>query len=194
MMNNIPQRNFAVIDTETNWNNQIMSIGIVIADVNTYNIVNTLYYIITPEAAIGGFYSDVIEMPGIPNRRYRRSEAISNIHQCFAEYDVKSIFAYNATFDYNHLPELSVYMWHDIMKLAAYKQYNPWISRNAECCSTGRLKKNYNVEAIMRMLTGNPDYFEKHNALCDAVDELRIMQLLGHRLEKYAGTMPCKGR
>jgi hypothetical protein len=32
---------------------------------------------------------------------------------------------------------------------------------------------------------GKMDYFESHNALIDARDELEIMKLLGHALEVY---------
>lgn len=52
-------------------------------------------------------------------------------------HDVASIFAYNATFDYRHLPELRHLAWHDIMKLAAYRQHNPKIPSCAECYGTG---------------------------------------------------------
>ena len=37
----------------------------------------------------------------------------------------------------------------------------------------------------MRMLSGEKNYREIHNAIYDAVDELRIVELLGHSLEKY---------
>ncbi len=37
----------------------------------------------------------------------------------------------------------------------------------------------------MRMLSGDYSYFETHNALFDALDELKIMQLLGFTLDKY---------
>jgi hypothetical protein len=37
----------------------------------------------------------------------------------------------------------------------------------------------------MRMLTGDARYKEIHNAVYDAVDELRIVELLGHSLETY---------
>ena len=50
---------------------------------------------------------------------------------------------------------------------------------------TGRMKSGYGVEPMMRLLSGNQRYAEKHNALCDAVDELEIMRLLGHELEMY---------
>ena len=37
----------------------------------------------------------------------------------------------------------------------------------------------------MRLLSGNHSYQETHNALLDAIDELTIMQLLGHRIQTY---------
>ena len=35
------------------------------------------------------------------------------------------------------------------------------------------------------MLSGNHRYYETHNAVLDAEDELQIMQLLGHGLNEY---------
>lgn len=46
-MNNI-QKYFAVIDTETNWSDSVMSIGVVIAEKATFKAVDKKYYIITP--------------------------------------------------------------------------------------------------------------------------------------------------
>ena len=40
---------FAVIDTETNWNNEVMSIGAVIAEKDTFKKVDDLYFIFDPE-------------------------------------------------------------------------------------------------------------------------------------------------
>ena len=40
---------FAVIDTETNWNNEVMSIGVVIAEKDTFKKVDDLYFIVDPE-------------------------------------------------------------------------------------------------------------------------------------------------
>ena len=81
--------------------------------------------------------------------------------------------------------DLSAFRWYDIIKVAAYRQYNSKIPQSAECCKTGRLKRNYGVEPMMRMLSGDYSYFETHNALFDALDELKIMQLLGFTLDKY---------
>jgi len=103
----------------------------------------------------------------------------------FHKHGIASIFAYNACFDRNHLPELRDFDWYDIMRLAAYRQYNPKIPANADCYSTGRLKRGYGVEAMLRLLSGSRTYRESHNAYFDAIDELEIMSLLGHHITKY---------
>jgi len=98
---------------------------------------------------------------------------------------VRRLYAYNAAFDRNHLPELRDFYWYDIMRLAAYRQFNPCIPGDAECFSTGRMKRGYGVEPMLRLLSGRWSYYETHNALHDAMDELEIMRLLGYRIEDY---------
>lgn len=176
----------AIIDTETNWNDDVMSIGVIIAESATYEPIAYKYFILKPEFKIGGMFTDSLYInekfnPIICSRR----EAISALKNFFNEYGVQSIFAYNANFDFRHLPELTVYNWYDIVRLAAYKQYNYKIPQSAECYKTGRLKRNYGVEPILRMLTDNDIYNETHNALFDAFDELKIMKLLGHEIKTY---------
>ena len=178
--------NFAVIDTETNWSDQVMSIGTVIADEHTFQLIDAKYHILPLECKTGGMYSDTLflETPVKPIL-CKRSEAIADLRHWFQHHGIQSIFAYNACFDRNHLPELRNYRWHDIMRLAAYRQYNHKIPLHAECCSTGRLKRGYGVEAMLRLLSGNPAYHESHNAFFDCVDELEIMRLLGYPLTQY---------
>ena len=53
---------FAVIDTETNWNDEVMSIGIAVADAGTKNKIDSLYYIIDPEYRVGGMYSGELRL------------------------------------------------------------------------------------------------------------------------------------
>ena len=55
---------FAVIDTETNWNNEVMSIGAVIAEKDTFKKVDDLYFIFDPEYKIGGMFSMVLPVKG----------------------------------------------------------------------------------------------------------------------------------
>lgn len=171
----------AVIDTETTWGNRVMSIGTVIADSHTFQAVDAKYHVLTPEYLEGGMFSDVLFLDSLMAPTVcSRAEAMAELRIWLECHGVTSIFAYNAGFDKGHLPELGHLHWHDIMALAAYRRYNPKIPCDAPCYSTGRLKKGYGVEAIYRMLSGDWRYREVHNALCDAMDELRIMGLLGH--------------
>ena len=175
----------AVIDTETNWHDAVMSLGVAIADAQSFKCVDKRYYIFEPECYVGGIYSNVMNYRGVKGISGNRDAAIADLEKFLLHNNVKKILAYNAKFDYGHLPELQHFEWFDIMRLAAYKQYNRAIPESALCCKTGRLKSNYGVEPIMRMLTGDARYKEIHNAVYDAVDELKIVELLGHSLETY---------
>jgi len=178
--------NFVVIDTETNWADQVMSIGTVIADSNTFQPIDTKYYILSTECLIGGMYESTLFIPTpVEPMLCTREAAIADLLSWFQKYDVHSIYAYNACFDRNHLPELRQFQWYDIMRLAAYRQFNPKIPPDAPCCSTGRLKRGYGVEAMLRILAGKVSYQETHNAYYDAIDELEIMRCLNHPLADY---------
>lgn len=177
----------AVIDTETNWNDDVMSIGIVIADAVSFTPIDKKYYIITPECETRGMYSNRMYYQNIKvDLQSSRENVISHLIEALQCYNVKSLFAYNAKFDHRHLPELHSFKWFDIMKVAAYKQYNSKIPKKAECYSTGRLKRDYGVEPIMRILSEEKMYSESHNALYDALDELVIMRLLNHKVDQYS--------
>lgn len=177
---------FAVIDTETTWDNKLMSIGIVIADSVTFEAVDKRYYILLPYKNHGGMYTNSLYINGVyPDLEGTRKSCISELKKFLADYKVQKIFAYNALFDYGHLAELQYFEWFDIMKIAAYRQYNKKIPDYADCFKTGRLKRGYGVESIYRLLSENRLYCETHNALFDAVDELLIMQMLDLKLDVY---------
>ena len=114
-----------------------------------------------------------------------RQEAMADLVSWLKGWGIRDIFAYNASFDRNHLPELRNFTWHDIMRLAAYRQTNPKIPADAELCSTGRLKRGYGVEPMLRLLSGKHRYRETHNAVLDALDELSIMRLLNIPRSQY---------
>ena len=177
---------FAVIDTETTWGDAVMSIGAVIADSKTFELIDKKYYILTPFKNHGGMYSYALYVNNAkPDLICSREKAMDELNIFFTDHGILAVFAYNAAFDYHHLPELSHFEWYDIMKLAAYRQHNPKIPHWAECHGTGRLKRDYGVESIYRLLSDDRTYCETHNALFDAVDELKIMKLLNHELDKY---------
>ena len=177
---------FVVIDTETTWTDEVMSIGAVVADSSDFSVIDSRYYLIDPHYRIGGMYSYVLNMRGTPKEYIAaRREVTSDMKQWLSAHAVNAIYAYNGSFDKKHLPELHDFLWHDIMKIAAYKQYNPRIPESAPCCKTGRLRSDYGVESIYRMLSGDRGYFEKHNGWYDALDELKIMEMLAYPLEVY---------
>lgn len=176
---------FAVIDTETNWNNALMSIGTVIADKDTFKPVKVRYHVLTPEFEVGGMFSDVLFDSRLKHILCTRDEAMEDLVCLLKEYGVEDVFEYNAPFDRRLMPELGLFNWYDIVKIAAYRQYNNKITLRDDCCKTGRLKHDYGVEAMLRRLSGDKTYRETHNALYDALDELEIMRLLGYRTENY---------
>ena len=178
--------NFVVIDTETTWSDEVMSIGLVIASCATFDTIDSRYYIIDPEYRHGGMFSSVLHYRGTPQEIIcSRNEAMTSINQWLKENHIDIILAYNARFDKGHLPELKQYTWCDIMRLAAYIQFNCRIPCDAPLYKTGRLKRGYGVESIVRLLSNNPKYYEKHNAWWDANDELMIMRLLEHPIALY---------
>lgn len=177
---------FAVIDTETNWADRVMSIGTVIADTDTFQLIDAKYHVLTPEYLVGGMYeSTLFSDPQLSPALCSREEALGELTDWFFDHGVHSLFAYNACFDRNHLPELRGFDWFDIMRLAAYRQFNHKIPADADCCSTGRLKRGFGVEPMLRLLSEKPCYCETHNALHDAIDELEIIRLLGYQLQEY---------
>lgn len=161
---------FAVIDTETNWADQVMSIGTVIADANTFESIDPKYHILPIECQIGGMYENTLFIvTPVQPILCTRAEAITDLRAWFEEHMVCSIFAYNACFDRNHLQELRDFDWYDIMCLAAYRQHNPKIPADADCCSTGRLKRGYGIEPMLRLLSDNRSYHKSHYAFYDAM-------------------------
>lgn len=178
---------FAVIDTETNWHNEVMSVGVVIAQDGVFEALDEKYVIIEEAAKAGGIFSYALLLKGQKPEKYKeRSQAVEELLHYLKLHNVRSVFAYNAAFDCRCLPELREFEWHDILKMAAYRQYNPAIPANAKCCATGRLKSGYKVGDMLVMF-GEKGYCEMHNALTDAVDELRIMRYLGHPIGRYPG-------
>lgn len=176
---------FAVIDTETNRNDELMSIGVVVADSHTRKEIDAVYYIFDPEYRVGGMFSDELRIDEEGACVASRKRALKEIKEWLDAYGVEKLFAYNASFDKKHLPEYSGYEWYDIMRLAAYRQYNSAIPNSAECFKTGKLKRGYSVENVLRMICKNKQYSETHNAVLDARDELEIMRLLGHEIKEY---------
>lgn len=181
---------FAVVDVETNWYNEVMSIGVVIADADEFNAVDKAYYVIYPECKVGGMYSDVLyDIDKSLVEDCSRKEAIDGIKRLLTQYGVKDVFAYNAPFDYKCLYELHNYVWRDILPIAANRNYNTKLPDNCEYFSTGLLKHGRGVQNVMRLIYWQ-GFTELHNGLQDALDELQLMQLINQPLEVYREYKP----
>lgn len=177
---------FAVIDTETTWTNDVMSIGVVLGDDKTLKPVDGAYFLISPYYKQPAMYERQLFINNIePTATGSRREIMKKLCDFLDGNGIERILAYNACFDKTHLPELGKYKWSDIMLFAGYKQYNHKIPECAECSKTGRLKKGYGVETIYRLLSSKCSYHETHNGYFDALDELKIVEMLGYPIEKY---------
>lgn len=96
---------FAVIDTETNWENEVMSIGIVIAEDGKFEAIDNKYIIFEEAARVGGMYTYTMFLKGQTPEVLKKQKAIEAIEAYLNSNDVTSIFAYNASFDARCLPE-----------------------------------------------------------------------------------------
>ena len=91
---------FLVIDTETTWENESMSIGAVIADSETMCPIEKRYYIIDPTYRNGGKFSFVLmhtraDKPMICTR----SKAMSDLLERGTNHIMQQVFAYNASIE-----------------------------------------------------------------------------------------------
>ena len=161
-----------------------MSIGVLIARSKNFEKTDSRYYILPRAEKIGGMYSKSMRRTSHEIITKHRPDAIDDLRYLLESNGVDDLFAYNASFDKRHLPELSDFCWRDIMKIAAYKQHNPRIPSHLPCCKTGRLRRGYGVEPMLHIL-GKKDYSETHNAIVDARDELLIMKLLDYEIDIY---------
>jgi hypothetical protein len=179
---------FAVLDTETSYDDDLISLGIVLADAESLQPVRGAYWIFEESVKPAIFSSSLRIRKFKGQENISRKKGMAQARAFLKKHEVSRIFAYNAGFDFGHLPELQDFEWFDIMKVAAYKTHNPYIPDHLPSFSTGRLKSGYGVEKMVRMLSGNSDYYETHNAFYDALDELYIMQKLEKHPDFYAHT------
>lgn len=181
---------FAVIDVETNWDNEAMSIGLVIANSADYSVADKRYYILYPECKTGGFYSDVLrDVDKSLIADCSRSEAVKDIDNLLDHYRVSDILAYNAPFDYKCMPELHRFTWRDILPIAANRNFNDKLPDNCEFFSTGLLKRGRSLENILRLIYFR-GYTEMHNGLADAIDELLLIKIIALPIDVYREYKP----
>lgn len=161
-----------------------MTIGGVVAN-EQFEIVDQIYLMSFGAYMQGGLYKDRVYKTSFAPKKMHTNEMIKEIRRFYDEHGCEMVFAYNAPFDKKLIESLPQDQWYDIMKIAAYKQNNPYLPEREEYCSTGRLKKDYNAERIFKLLSGNEGYKELHNAYQDACDELGIMRMMKVPIDAY---------
>lgn len=176
--------NFLVVDTETTYQRKLMTVGAVVADEN-FDVKNKIYLMSFGAYMQGGLYKDRVYKTALCPNKMHTSEMLETIKKFYDDNGCEMVFAYNAPFDKNLLTSLPSDKWCDIMKIAAYKQFNPYLPADEEYYGTGRLKKDYNAQRIFRLLSGNKNYEEMHNAYQDACDELGIMAMMKVPIDVY---------
>ncbi|CBH40656.1 AAA family ATPase [Mycoplasmopsis agalactiae] len=176
--------NVAVIDVETNFFNEVVSIGVVIADKNNFKLVDQNYWLIGEREQSPSMYKNAYHIPELEKYGIKDyvvntyDDAIEKLIQFLDYYNITDWFSYTK-FDHRHLPELhDLYNWFDISIPAKNVKTNDFIPKDSLTFKNGALKSNWKVESIYRLLSGNSRYSESHNALLDAIDELKIMQML----------------
>ena len=89
-------RRFAVIDTETNWKDEVMSIGVLIARPKNFERTDSRYYILPRAEKIGGMYSNSMRMTKHDILIKHRPDAIDDLKDLLNSNGVNDILAYNA--------------------------------------------------------------------------------------------------
>lgn len=194
------EKYFAVIDIETNQSygtryggriqdGPMMSIGVVIADIETLKPVSAYYGIVESEARKPAWApaQKALRIKGVRiDKEAEREDIISDVMTGLERFGVKKIAAYNAKFDFDHLQELhDGYTWIDIMGPCQYRQYNPFLPTYLKTFKTGKVPRGYKVDDLLKSIGGRQRTYEIHNALTDAFDELYVMYSLNHPVSLY---------
>ena len=80
---------FAVIDTETNWENEVMSVGIVIAKDGQFDALDSRYFVFTEAEMVGGMYSSQLYLDEVEPERLTKRRAIEAIKSFLKSHGVK---------------------------------------------------------------------------------------------------------
>lgn len=203
--------NVAIIDTETTKSGMVYDFGVAILDLTTGNVVDTMNVIVEETFNDVSVMSTSYYACKIPSY----FEAINNgelevlpFSECFkrfsallAAHGVRSVWAYNMSFDYKALnrtiAELSNdfvtcffpgdVKCYDLMSSAISiigntRRYQSWALERGYITPTGRARAT--AETMYRFVTSNDEFIEDHTALSDALVESDI---LAHLVAKKSG-------
>ncbi len=201
----------AVIDVETTWRNEVMSIGAVIVDTqDKYRILEVAYWLVSPFCYQPAMFSGAIDLSLAKGRSFFYQKGvrildlvtetedsfencIEGLQKFLDRYDVSSCFAYNGHFDKRHLLDLDGVSWFDLVVPFTSLDLNPFLSSQVfpDYCLGGgkaglRLVRDFSFSDIMRHIPGcKRNYHETHNGCIDAFDEAMAMQLINLPRDEY---------
>ena len=175
----------AIIDAKLNFIDEIISIGIAIVDAKTFKVKTAEYFLVPEELIIDGFNNDNITIAHTYQTYFGAHKDIENhIRKLLNQYNITNIYTFNGKFIYRKLAGLQKYHWYDIIKVAAYKQYNYKLPDNLMFNDQGRLLYKCNIKDLMEILTKTYFYYTNH-ALYDTLDIARMMSLIDLPIEQY---------
>ncbi len=181
---NINTDTIAIISVKTNSMGHAIAIGVAVIDANQWQLQQAQYYIISDELLCYYTYDNIYLSHVYKSYFGKLGDVENHIRKTLTKYQITNIYAYNAQFVCKTCPGLHMYYWYDIMKIAAYKQYNSYLPSNIDYLDNGRIKYKYNIPHIMEYL--NISYFRYvDHALYDVLDELRIMKTLNININTY---------
>lgn len=181
---NINTDTIAIINTKTNNMGDAIAIGVTIVDTNKWQLQQAQYYIISEALLYPHTYDNLYIAHVYKSYFGKLCDVENHIRNLLTQYQITNIYAYNAQFVLKQCPGLDKYYWHDIMKIAAYQQHNPYLPSNIDYLNNGRIKYKYNIPHIMEYLNISCFRYTDH-ALYDTFDELRIMQFLKIPIHEY---------
>lgn len=177
---------FAIIDTKTNYYGNAISIGVVVVN-SHFEIQQAQYYLIPEELIHDHNHKDDFDIIHVYKTYFGRLfDCENHIRTLMNQYNITNIYAYNAFYVKKSLPEMNNYNWFDIAKVATYKQYNHELPLDADYDENGQLLR-YAMKNVIELMMKT--YYKCVNhALYNALDELKIMKLIGLPIEKYSHT------
>ena len=173
----------AIIDTKTNYLGNAISIGVAIVNAQ-FEIQQAQYYLIPEELMNEHASKDDYDIVHVYKTYYGRLfDCQNHIRTILNQYNITNIYAYNAFYVKQTLPEMNNYNWFDVARIATYKQYNHKIPINTKCDENGQLLR-YTLSNVMELMT-NGYYRYVNHALYNALDIIQLMKYIGLSIDKY---------
>lgn len=187
------KKKIIILDVETNNNQQVFDIGLVVGDLYNH-IYQQEQYIIKEVFNEKLFwekkrpeYEQVIKDSNHPAKLVTAQQAFAKIENIIKKYDIKEVYAYNASFDataldnlarefncYNPINDLEInclWLWSAITILQQ-KTFKKWALKNNCLTEKGHFKTS--AETVYSYIINKAEFEEVHRGLEDCLIEYQI--------------------